>query len=212
MKLMAVYTETHRIFKDEFFLPSLQDDYDLDIRFCEEGGGAFFEASWSKSISFKTETVINVVKENWGDVFVFSDVDIQFFQPTRKALLASIADYDIVCQRDDPNGFLCAGFWVAKANKPVLKLWEKVYEQEKEEKREQLAFNRYLRMKRREKMMYFLSDFIRPCRYDTCPTRSTGEGPSRANTGNRAWICPCPRASSCIMRITWKALIKRSLS
>ena len=176
MKLVSVFSESHRGFKDDWFLPSLADDFDLDIRFCPEPGGAFLEDSWTKSVMFKTQTIIDVITENWGEVFVFSDVDIQFFKPVKDILLRCIEGYDIVCQRDDPNGYLCCGFWVARANRRVLKLFKIVYECEKVEKREQLAFNRHLRMSRRSKLAYFLKNGVRPCRYAYLPDIFFGGG------------------------------------
>ncbi|MFA5261307.1 MAG: putative nucleotide-diphospho-sugar transferase, partial [Candidatus Omnitrophota bacterium] len=176
MKLVSVFTESHRVLKDEWFLPSLADDFDLDIRFCPEKGGAFLEDSWTKSVMFKTKTVIDVIKEMWGKVFVFADVDIQFFAPVQDMLLRCLEGYDIACQRDDPNGYLCSGFWVARANRNVLRLFELVYECEKVENREQMAFNRNLRMSQRRRLLYFLKHRVWPCRYAYLPDIFYGGG------------------------------------
>ena len=176
MKFISVFSESHRILKDEWLLPSITEDFDLDIRFCPDEGGAFMEENWTKSVMFKTRTVIDVIKENWGEVFVYSDVDIQFFAPVQDILLRCLEEYDIVCQRDDPAGYLCSGFCAMKANRKVLKLYEIVYECAKIEKRDQLAFNRNLRMSQRRKLVYFLKQGVWPCRYAYLPDIFYGGG------------------------------------
>jgi len=116
MKLISVYSESHRIFKDKWFLPTLQDDYKLEMHHCDVNGPArYMEEDWVKTVIFKAETIINAIKKYWGNIFIYSDVDIQFFKETKQLLVQSIKDNDIVCQRDDPGGALCTGFWVAKA-------------------------------------------------------------------------------------------------
>jgi len=81
-----------------------------------------------------------------GDVFVYSDVDIQFFKPVNALLIDAIEGYDIVCQKDHPDdGQLCTGFFVIKATKRTLKLWKLVHQAIKKEGQDQLAFNRFIR-------------------------------------------------------------------
>jgi MoaA/NifB/PqqE/SkfB family radical SAM enzyme len=146
MKLISTYTESHRRLKDEWFLPSLQDNYELSIFHCvTQGPGNYMEAGWSEAVSFKSQVIIETIKENWGGVFVYADVDIEFFKPTENILRKSIEDKDIVCQLDDPSGTLSTGFFVLRANDLTLKLWEDVRKAVATERRDQHAFNRLVR-------------------------------------------------------------------
>ena len=146
MKLISVYTPSHEILKDKWFLPSLRDDYELEIYpFDIQGDGKYLTPDWTRGVSFKAERIIEAIKQNWGQVIVYSDIDIQFFRPTKSVLLDAIGGYDIVCQQNDSLGQLCTGFWIAEANARTLALWESVRECVKKEGRDQLAFNRLIR-------------------------------------------------------------------
>ncbi len=176
MKLISMYTESHRVFKDNWFLPSLKDDYEVDMSFCEEQGGAYMEESWCRAVTFKVETIVRGIKNNWGEIFLYSDVDIQFFRPTKALLLSAIEGFDIVCQRDDPSGVLCAGFWVARANHRVLRLWENVRRSIYDVRDDQKLMNLSLRMRRRRKLLYVLRNLTGCCRYAYLPDIFYGGG------------------------------------
>ncbi|MFA5261555.1 MAG: putative nucleotide-diphospho-sugar transferase [Candidatus Omnitrophota bacterium] len=176
MKLISLYTESHRVFKDNWFLPSLKDDYEVDMSFCEEQGGAYMEESWRRAVAFKVETIIRGIRNNWGEIFVYSDVDIQFFQPTKALLLDAIEGQDIVCQRDDPYGYLCAGFWAARANQRVLRLWENIRNSLQDVWDDQKLMNQFLLMGRKGKLKYALKNLTGWCRYAYLPDTFYGGG------------------------------------
>jgi len=148
MKLISTYTDSHRRLKDEWFLPSLQDHYDLSLFHCGvQGSGNYMEAGWSEAVAFKSQVLIDAIKANWGGVFVYADVDLEFFQPAEHILRESIEDgnKDIVCHLDDPSGNLSTGFFALRANERTLKLWEEVRKAITTERRDQHAFNRLVR-------------------------------------------------------------------
>jgi len=182
VKLIGVYTKSHRILKDEWFLASLQDNYDVELHNCDiAGSGTYMEPSWSEAVLFKSDTIINSIKKYWGEIFVYSDVDVQFFKPTQQILLNAIKNYDIVCQRDDPYGNLCTGFWIARANEKVLKLWQEIRAILKQEKRDQFVFNRIIREKPmggkiKRIFNYFMRIFMGKCRYSYFPVTFFGGG------------------------------------
>ena len=146
MKLIGVYTESHKILKDEWFLPTLCDDYETELHSSPvSGDGSYMEDDWVEGIIFKSDIIIESIKNNRGDVIVYSDMDIQFFSPTESILVDAVKDNDIVCQRDDPWGNLCTGFFVARCNDKTLELWERVRSYIEIERRDQLTFNRIIR-------------------------------------------------------------------
>lgn len=172
MKLISTYTESHKVFKDKWFLPSLRDKYDLELIKCPDShGGAYMDKEWSKAVLFKADVIIETIKKNWGKVFIYSDVDIQFFQPTKNILLKHIANNDIVCQKDDPFGQLCTGFWAAKANRRVLRVWKQVRKYIPKEKRDQLVFNKIIKREQRGKRLSAILQniFYGNCKYSSLP-------------------------------------------
>lgn len=130
IKLYACYTPSHRILKDEWFLPSLQDDYEINMEFFEQEcpTGVFLEEGWTKTTLRKVEMIIRAIKENWGTFFIYSDVDIQFFKPTQAIISKLMRDKDIILQRDCPEGTACTGFFACKGNHETLQLWQEVRE------------------------------------------------------------------------------------
>jgi len=149
MKLIAVYTPSHKVLLDDWFLPGLQDDFDVILHKSEIiGSGAYMQKDWSDAVLFKCDAIIDAITKNWGEVFVYSDVDIEFFASMKNIILNAMQDKDIVCQLDSPNGVLCTGFFAAKANEQTLALWQDVRKAILIEHRDQKAFNRLIRAQR----------------------------------------------------------------
>lgn len=130
MKLYSLYSKSHVILKDEWFLPSLQDDYDCEL--VEAGqlcpSGEYMSEGFLPFNIKQVELMLRAVKENWGRCFVYADIDIQFFKPSSAQLLQLLKGKDMVVQRDDPSGMLCAGFLCSRANDKTLALWEDIRE------------------------------------------------------------------------------------
>jgi hypothetical protein len=127
MKLIAVFSASHETLKDEWFLRTLKDDYDVRLRRCDvRGPGSYMQEDWTQTIVFKCDTIIDAIQKYWDERFVYSDVDVAFFGPTERAILDSLAGRDIVCQLDDPAGTLCTGFFALHANDRTLRLWQEV--------------------------------------------------------------------------------------
>lgn len=146
MKLISVFSPSHETLKDEWFLRTLKDDYEVCLYRCEaRGQGRYMEQDWTQAVLFKSARIIDAIRENWGEVFVYSDVDVAFFAPTAEPILSCIAGKDIVCQVDDPVGNLCTGFFGIRANDVTLRLWQQVQRAVELERRDQVAFNRLVR-------------------------------------------------------------------
>ncbi|MEI6787292.1 MAG: putative nucleotide-diphospho-sugar transferase [bacterium] len=179
MKLISTYSPSHRPLAESWFLPSLKDDYEV---FCQpndiEGPGSYMMPGWSKAVAFKSQTIIQAIKDNRGDSFIYSDVDIQFFASTKSAIRKALQGHDIVCLMDDPEGLLCTGFFAIRANRLTLQLWERVARAVETEGRDQLAFNDIVRQ-------------IPGLRYGLLPYRFFGPGTFRRKRwepGERIYI------------------------
>jgi MoaA/NifB/PqqE/SkfB family radical SAM enzyme len=146
MKLIAVFSASHEALKDQWFLRTLKDDYDVELRRCDvRGQGSYMQEDWTQTIFFKCDTIIDAIQKYRDEIFVYSDVDVAFFGPTKSAILESLAGKDIVCQLDDPVGNMCTGFLALRANDRTLRLWQQVRRSLEGERRDQIAFNRVAR-------------------------------------------------------------------
>src|SRR5277367_302503 len=119
MRLYALYTPSHEILKDDFFLPSIeatQDDFEIILEFCEQTcrTAEFMSEGWTATTMRKVDLILRAIKENWGEVFIFSDVDIQFFSPIKEVILTLMKDKDIIMQKNNPDGVLCTGFFACR--------------------------------------------------------------------------------------------------
>ncbi|MGB8367545.1 MAG: putative nucleotide-diphospho-sugar transferase [Candidatus Babeliales bacterium] len=130
MKLYAVYTPSHTVLKDQWFLPSIQDDFDLVIKFHNQTchSASFMEKGWTKTTIKKVELIIQAVQENWGKIFIFSDVDIQFFGPIQKKIEQLMKNKDILVQKNSPKNGICSGFFACRGNEKTLQLWQNAYQ------------------------------------------------------------------------------------
>lgn len=72
----------------------------------------------------KCDLILEAIEENQGEIFIYSDTDVQFFRPTESAILKLMWGKDIIFQRDTPNGKLCCGFLACRANQKTFKLWQ----------------------------------------------------------------------------------------
>jgi nucleotide-diphospho-sugar transferase len=128
IKLYALYTPSHEILKDNYFLPSIQDDFDIILEEWEQTcpTAQFLSEGWTQTTMRKVDLIIRAIHENWGSFFIFSDVDIQFFRPIKKTIISLIKNYDLIIQKNNPEGVLCSGFFACRGNEKTLQLWTDV--------------------------------------------------------------------------------------
>ena len=99
MKAYTIFTPSHKILYSDYFLPTLPDEFDLiPLEIPQEcKTGSFYSEGWSKTCYRKVELFYQACKENFGDIFVFYDPDIQFFGNVKNLLIEELGDYDIAC-------------------------------------------------------------------------------------------------------------------
>lgn len=148
MKLYTHYSESHKELYDEYFIKSLRKLYTRDELIIRKAShkqttqtGSFMEAGWLESMKYKLEVILQAIKENKNEYFIFSDVDVVFYNKFIDDLLISVKGYDIACQED--CGTLCAGFFIAKGNEKILKLFTKIYRTFTSLVNDQVALNHY---------------------------------------------------------------------
>ena len=148
MKLYCYTTPSHETLFSEWFLPSVGDEYDVVAEHdheqrcptarCQADG-------WKETMFRKLQCVLRAIRENWGGVFLYADVDTQWFGRSEAALKKALGDADIAIQLDAPYGLACAGLFVCRGNERVLALFERIAERMlKEHRDEQMLFNEIL--------------------------------------------------------------------
>ena len=164
IKLYALYTPSHEVFKDKFFVPSIQDDFELIFEFCDQTCPSvkFMEEGWTQTTMNKVNLIIRAIKENWNSIFIFSDVDIQFFAPIKDIILELIEGKDMVIQRNTPDGVLCTGFFVCRGNEKTLRLWEDVKKMMESDclSSDQISFNRCIKRRHQKNLYGIVWDYL----------------------------------------------------
>jgi hypothetical protein len=207
IKLYALYTPSHEVLKDKFFLPSLQDDFEVIFEFCEQTCQSvkFMSEGWTDTTIRKVDLIIRAIKENWGSIFIFSDVDIQFFRPIQEAILEHMQDKDMVIQRNTPSGVLCSGFFACRGNEKTLRLWEdvkKTMEQDNSSS-DQISLNRCIK-RSKKKNPYSLS-------WDYLPDTFFGGGTLTGCLWNPGMVLPIPH-NIMIHHANWTRGIKNKIA
>jgi dUTP pyrophosphatase len=128
---MKIYYFSDSNFSDmkEKFESSFKDEFDkqhyflsnLNIDRSKPGCGVDI---WK----FKTQMIIDNIKENSDEIIIISDIDIIFHKPVIPIILDSMFDNEICFQKENSNHGINIGFICIYCNENTLKFWEKVYE------------------------------------------------------------------------------------
>ena len=123
MKVYIFYTDSHKILLDDFFLPSIKNEYnaELNITKFEQKcpSGRLNSNGWIETMYFKVDTILKGINENinkQNNIFIHSDIDIQFFGDFIKDCknIFSQSNCDILFQKGGRS--ICMGFFICKAN------------------------------------------------------------------------------------------------
>ena len=149
MRLYTCYSPSHEKMYQDYFLPSLVDgEYDLVVKKLDQTcpTGEFETEGWNVCTRNKILLYKQAVKENWGRSFVWADVDLQFFGPTKEILRQELGYYDLAAQSEYPHGKdfeLCAGLFIAKGNAHTMKLFQTMLDCYEGERDDQSSMNRH---------------------------------------------------------------------
>ena len=129
-RIYACYSPSHVEMLEKHFLPSIPEGFDVVLRkhpqVCETG--AYAASNWSAATRNKIPHILEAI-EHEKEPFVFSDVDIRFynFKPSDLENEMKFRDFrlpDIRCQAD-ANSF-CTGFMFIRPSKEARELFELV--------------------------------------------------------------------------------------
>lgn len=149
LKVYSVYTDETAVLKD-IFLNSVKDDWDISMKYWEPVGndGDFGSPGFIKLLRHKMEYLIDLIQENSGNIIIWSDVDIQFFNPCNPLINKCMADNDILFQSELwPEKIINSGFMVIRCNASTSKLFEHASKEKMEEMKhvDQTAINNVLK-------------------------------------------------------------------
>ena len=77
---------------------------------------------------YKTEMIIDAIKENLNDIIIISDIDIVFYKPVIPIVLESMVNNDICFQKETQHSGINIGFISIYCNETTIQFWNKVYE------------------------------------------------------------------------------------
>ena len=140
MKIYTYYTDSHKILFDNYFSNIKDLEIDATVGDQECPSGSYYSNGWKTTTMKKVDVFIKATKENMGGIFVFSDVDIQFFGPIKDQLLEELGDADIAIQNDYSGG-LCSGFFICRGNERTLNMFENMKKNESQYLEDQYALN-----------------------------------------------------------------------
>ena len=128
MKLFCYNTPSHDVFYDEWFTKSIQDEFELvrvrdDSQHCKSA--RYRQHGWRETQIRKVRLWLRALREE--EVFVGSDVDIQWFGPTSHLLQQCIQDRDFAVQSYG-DGAICSGFFICRSNARTQEMWQTVLE------------------------------------------------------------------------------------
>lgn len=143
MKIYLFYTQSHKILLDDWFLPSIKDEYnaELDItEFKQKCKSAKLNTDgWLDTMFFKIDTILKGINENIdnteSNLFIHSDTDIQFFGNFVEDCKKQIenTDYDILFQKGGRS--ICMGFFICKSNNKTKQFFEDIKQKMNENKK-----------------------------------------------------------------------------
>jgi hypothetical protein len=129
MKLYTFYTDSHSVLLNNYFLPSIPKNDDLEViiekmpQECKTGN--FMDGGWNVTMKRKIDYILRSIDECYGDVFIHADCDIEFYKPITKDLLEQLGEYDLAGMNDGPD-CICCGFFVCRANDRTKNLFQKI--------------------------------------------------------------------------------------
>lgn len=120
MKLFSICTPPAAVLKDEWFLKTLRDDWELnifDLDDVPQGNGDYLSLEWYYCIRKKFDILLDAIAANPGEIIIWADIDIQFFRPCAGIIRQCLKNRDIVFQRWTRSGTeINSGFMAIRCN------------------------------------------------------------------------------------------------
>lgn len=149
MKIYTILSDSHKFLFDEFFLKSLlEHEPDAELitinqkQICSTG--SYYDNGWKESMEQKVDTYLEAVNSN-DQFFIWSDVDIQFYDKFIDTCIKELGTYDIAFQEGVGQEY-CAGFFIAKINDSTKRFFELIKKEYNRYSCDQQAINSNIRL------------------------------------------------------------------
>ena len=128
MKAYTLFSPSHAILYDNYFIRTLPQEFELDVTHVPQecSSANFYSEGWATTCYRKVELFYKACKENMGGFFVFFDPDIQFFGNVKDIMLEELGECDIACQ-DDLDTF-SSGQFICRCNDNTLYMFNRMLE------------------------------------------------------------------------------------
>jgi hypothetical protein len=130
MKLFSICTPAAAVLKDDWFLKTIRDDWELNIFDLDDvppGNGDYLSREWYYCINKKLDILLDAIAANPDEIIIWADIDIQFFRPCEGIIRRCMPGRDIVFQRWNSLGSeINSGFMAIRCNARSCALFEAV--------------------------------------------------------------------------------------
>jgi len=128
MKIYCCFTPAHEILYKDYFLKTVPKLFEVVPTSVEIlGSGDYFSPEFLRCINSKIELVIESIKINDGEVIIWSDVDIVFYDISPDSIREQLRDNDLLFQREGhKTSEVNTGFIIMKCNNKTLDFFETV--------------------------------------------------------------------------------------
>jgi len=148
MKIYTAYSNSHKVFLP-WFNTIKNVEPNITPIFCELDQkcptGEFSSEGWNDTTKEKLEFILDIVKTDTNEYFIFSDIDVQFFKPVWNLGEKALSNYDIVFQ-NDYYGAQCTGFFYCKNNSKTKQLFEEALKIHNQHRDDQTSIQAALRI------------------------------------------------------------------
>lgn len=124
MKILIFYTSKFKKLYENYFLKSVikQQEYEIIDKSNQKLEDQNYNSlNWINLMKYKIQIILDEVNKDTKEVFMYNDIDIQYFGKTKNIILNTINNNDIVFQSND-KGNPNAGIIICKSDKNNLKL------------------------------------------------------------------------------------------
>ena len=125
IKIFTVFTADLRPLS-ELYLTSIRSSSSCHLEpvmiECPLPTGEFLSHEFKRVIDFKIERIIETIRENIGQIIVWSDIDIVFLKNPYQFIVSKTWQYD-VSYMNDGGGNLSGGFYAIRCSSETLGAW-----------------------------------------------------------------------------------------
>ncbi|MEQ8718844.1 MAG: putative nucleotide-diphospho-sugar transferase [Acidimicrobiales bacterium] len=129
MRLIASVSASHARLVEEWFLPTVPAGFEPVVVDAEQlcASGEFRSDGWMNQVALKFVAIEEATWGHDGEIAIFSDVDIRFFEGFTPELARELlGDRDIAFQQGSLSGTLCAGFYIFRVGDRARSFFQRV--------------------------------------------------------------------------------------